>query len=171
MATFWDEGLQTSIYRLESLARTMGNAELLRRATDLENRLKNQWFPVLESIGIRSDALALGEELAKVTGTGKGWGPNVLYEEDTTKGGIVGTASQEAAVSGDIGANLSDEFHAIGEATIEAPGLIRDISQNVATKVLMPVGLQLERYGKVLLVALMLLAMVYIYLNVRAEHA
>jgi hypothetical protein len=155
MATFWDEGLVTSVYRLQALARTYANAGWIDRAAQLERDLKGQWFPIFGSIPIKSDALALGEEIAKATGTGAGWGPNVLYEEDRTLGGRVGTVEQEAVVSGDIGANIG-AFGSDVATTVEEEAH----AVAAATPVL---GHQLAIYGKWLLFALAVLVVFYVY--------
>lgn len=110
MATFWDEGLETSIYHLEQVAATLTtDATFTTRAKALETRLKNQWFPIVESISIKGDALELGYDLAAATNTGTVGSdsskPNVLFDQDTTIGGKVGTDAQELAVGGDVTQN------------------------------------------------------------------
>lgn len=120
--SYWDEGIVTSVYHLQQVAATTGDADLIARAHDLQLRLQNQWFPVVQALGIKGDALQLGYELAQRTGQGSvnssqtllygnettpNSSANVLYDLDTTAGGQVGTAQQEAFVGGDVGANLS----------------------------------------------------------------
>lgn len=126
MASYWDGGLVTSIYHLQQVAAQTGNADFVARAKDLQTRASTMFFPIVQATLIKGDALQLGYELAEATssgstdapsalGTGEtisaaellwnGGKPNVLFDENTS--GQVGSATQEAVVSGDVGANLS----------------------------------------------------------------
>jgi len=47
VATYWDEGIQASIIRLQALAQHFGNADWVARAKDLQKRLEgdgSQWW-------------------------------------------------------------------------------------------------------------------------------
>jgi hypothetical protein len=150
MATYWDEGLQTSIYRLEVVAAKTNNPDFVARAKDLEDRLKSQWVPMFSSFFIKGDAIKLGQELAAATGLGSGDPPNtsVLYDEDDTLGGRVGTIEQEAFVSGDIGAG----FGAAAED-------VRSSASELATSS----GHALATYGRWLVLLLAVLVVFYVY--------
>lgn len=160
MPTFLDEGLQTAIYRLEVVAGQTANQSFVLRAKDLERRLTNQWFPVIEAPFIKGDAIALGEELATATGMGSGNPRNVLYDQDTTLGGPVGTVQQEAQVSGDVVANIEAGASDVGSSASE-------LASNVAAAAPV-VGHQLLIYLRWLLLALALLVVFYVY--EKAKH-
>lgn len=134
MASYWDEGIVTSVLRLQTVAKTTGVADYIARANKLQTSLTGQILPVVTAPFIRGDALQLGYELAAATSGGStnapsalstgdtvtGWklfwnggSPNVLFDEDTTIGGQVGSPAQEAIVGGNVAANVSalaDDF-------------------------------------------------------------
>jgi hypothetical protein len=128
MASYWDEGLITSILRLQTVAKTIADPDFIARAAELQQRATNMKFPIVQAPFIKGDALQLGYELAASTGIGNtnapstlgtgdavsgnklfwnGGQPNVLFDEDNTVGGQVGTPAQEAFTGGDVAANFS----------------------------------------------------------------
>jgi hypothetical protein len=110
VATYWDEGIISSVRALQVAAAAAGNAEWIQQAHDLQQRLQNEWFPLIQAWSIKRDAWALGQEIAAVTGAGsrqvESDAPNILLDEDTTVGGSVGTPQQEAVAGGDVMANI-----------------------------------------------------------------
>jgi hypothetical protein len=143
MASYWDEGIVSSIYHLQAIAAQVAQSaaatiatggsdqvaiatasDYVTRAKALQTRAEAQWFPLIQSLSIKGDALQLGYELAKATGKGTLTGDaavapdgtlipaaqnyNVLFDQDTTTGGAVGTPAQELAVGGDVTQNLSE---------------------------------------------------------------
>jgi hypothetical protein len=159
MATFKDEGLETSVYRCEFVAAQTGNASFQTRAKDLERRLKDQWVPFFGSISIWSDTMKLGEELATATGLGAGSPRNILLAEDDTIGGRVGTAAQEDFVSGGAIAGASAAFEDVGSSVVELPETL--------AKVAPVIGNGLLTYGKYLLVVLGLLLVFYVWVRAK----
>jgi hypothetical protein len=114
VATYWQEGILSSVRALQVAAAAASNPDWIARANDLQQRLQTQIFPPLQSLLIKGDALKLGQEIAAATGAGvtdpndpNSTTPNILYLQDTTVGGPVGTPQQEAFSGGDVGANLS----------------------------------------------------------------
>jgi hypothetical protein len=100
--TYWDEGIEASVLALQYAAKAMGNADFVARANALQQRLTDQWFPVISGPGIKSDALQLDDDIKALTGQ------SVVYQLDAGIGGVFGVAPPdvEAQVGGDVSANL-----------------------------------------------------------------
>lgn len=166
MGTFWDEGIETSIYHLEAVAATTSNATFVSRAKDLQTRLTDQWFPVVQAISIKGDALQLGYDLAAATNTGTvgpdSSNPNVLFDADTTLGGKVGTNAQEAAVGGDVGQNLSE----FGQDTVKSASQLAD---KLHLPNLPTIAAKATHILYLLAALLVVLAVLYVY--ERGKHA
>lgn len=152
MASYWDEGLITSILRLQTVAKLIADPDFIARANELQQRATAMKFPIVQAPFIKGDALQLGYELAASTGGGSADAPsalgsgdavtgskllwnggqaNVLFDEDTTVGGQVGTPSQEAFVGGDVAEN----FKAFaGDVSSSANELFKKTGAPVASK-------------------------------------
>lgn len=169
MASYWDTGLETSIYHLEQVATTSGNADFQTRAKALETRLKNQSFPVFQSISIKGDALQLGYDIAAATNTGSNGGNsdgknNVLFDENTLGGAVAG--NQEGIVSGDVGANVGALASDVGSTASDEAASVAHAAQQLASGAAPYVGPLLAKITQVLYIFMALLialAVLYTY--------
>lgn len=178
MASFWDEGPVSSVYHLQQVAKTSGDAGFIARAAALQTRLEAMTLPTFQSPFILGDALQLGYELAAATSTGStsapsvglftylpvakelwfnGGSPNVLFDEDSTIGGVVGTPTQEAVEGGDVLANVKE--------------LGQDLSKSSSTVFKnygAPVASKAKYFAYALIALVVLLLFFYTYESARA---
>lgn len=173
MASYWDEGLITSILRVQTVAKLIADPDFIARANELQQRATDMKFPIVQAPFIKADTLQLGYELAASTGIGStsapsalgsgdtvtgakllwnGGQPNVLFDEDNTIGGQVGTPQQEAEVGGNVAAN----FAALG----------RDVASSANAlypKLGAPVASKLTQIAYLLVALLVALAVLFVY--------
>lgn len=144
--TYWDEGLQASILALQRAAAATGNADFVSRAHELQLRLQSQWFPVVEAVFIKGDALKLDDDIKAVTGA------STVYQLDAGIGGVYGVGANDPAASGDVAANVA----ALGQDVASSAG---DLAQPLAHHAL--------KWSRYLLVLVVLLAALYVVVRAR----